>query len=91
IAQEALGNALRHSSATSISITLSGSDEGLTLLVVDDGRGIVDEAVDARGLGLHTMEYRAKVIGADFSINSVPGEGTRVRCHVPRLGMAAKT
>ena len=84
IAQEALGNALRHSAASLISISLSGSDEGLTLIISDDGRGLGHQTADSRGLGLHTMEYRAKVIGGEFSIKSVPGKGTVVTCRVPR-------
>jgi signal transduction histidine kinase len=84
IAQEALGNALRHSAAKLIVIKLSGNTEGLRLTISDDGKGLVDRVIDSRGLGLHTMEYRAKIIGADFSIESAPGHGTKVTCYVSR-------
>jgi len=83
IAQEALGNAVRHARADRISVRLTGSDGLLTLRVQDDGAGF-DRGGVTGGLGLRTMTYRSHVIGGDLDISSEPGTGTRIECRVPR-------
>jgi signal transduction histidine kinase len=59
------------------------------LEVADDGRGFdaVSEPADAGGLGLHTMRDRVTELGGQLTIDSAPGEGTRVRASFP-LGEA---
>src|SRR3954466_5110394 len=59
IAQEALGNAVRHAEATRIQVRL----EGLTLTVTDDGIGFDPSAVRGQRLGLTSMQERATEIG----------------------------
>ncbi|WP_170157225.1 sensor histidine kinase [Roseimicrobium gellanilyticum] len=88
IAQEALGNALRHSGANTISITLDGDDQALELSVVDNGRGIQNATTRGNGMGLRTMEYRARSMNAEFSVAPLPQGGTSVRCRVPRFRTA---
>lgn len=80
IAQEAATNALRHGDAERIELTLSGSDQYVRLQIRDDGRGFDPKSVHAEGLGLRTMEYRARLMGAELSINSVREKGTTVTC-----------
>src|SRR3954470_23213677 len=76
IAQEALGNALRHSGATCITVSLCGS----TLTVRDNGCGFDPEGPEVRGqrLGLTSMEERATELGGTLTITSTLGEGTTV-------------
>lgn len=82
IAQEALRNVALHSGATAASVVLSG--ENLTLTVIDDGRGFdPTQAIKSTGLGLVSMEERARLAGAVVSIDSVPGEGTTVSARIP--------
>lgn len=82
IAQEALRNVSLHSGATSSSVVLSG--ENLTLNVIDNGRGFSPaQAMKSKGLGLVSMEERARLAGAIVSIESVPGEGTTVSAQIP--------
>ncbi|HWK28518.1 MAG TPA: GAF domain-containing sensor histidine kinase [Solirubrobacter sp.] len=84
IAQEALGNALRHAGATRIDVGLHASDGTLTLVVADDGCGF-DPSGEVRGqrLGLTSMEERATELGGTLRIASTPGAGTTVRLEVP--------
>ena len=83
IAQEAVNNAVKHSRADQIRITLESSSEDVELLVEDDGRGIDQEQMDQfSGMGLRIMRYRANLIGASFQLGGNPGEGTNLRCHV---------
>jgi two-component system, NarL family, sensor histidine kinase NreB len=80
IAQEAVNNAVRHSHANRISITLARAGARLRLCVQDNGRGL-PQPTDARhGLGLGTMEFRARLIGANLEIASDPGNGVEVNC-----------
>jgi len=71
IIREAVFNAARHGKAKNIMITISKGASHLDVTITDDGDGIA-EAVQHQGMGLHTMKYRAKAIGASLSIT--PGE-----------------
>lgn len=83
IAQEALNNAAKHSSAKTIAVELEESGGELTLSVRDDGRGF-DPAAAPRGRwGMTTMRERAEAAGGVFSIQSSPGNGTTVRATIP--------
>ncbi len=82
IAQEALSNAVKHGGARHIRVKISGTDHLLTLSVADDGRGFVREGESNDGMGLKTMHYRAKLIGAELCINARPG-GVTVICNLP--------
>ncbi len=79
VAQEALHNALRHAHARHIVIALHGDGDALTLHVRDDGRGLPERSRDS-GLGLSTLAYRARAIGASLRIDTAPGQGTAVEC-----------
>jgi PAS domain S-box-containing protein len=83
IAQEAIGNAVKHGHAKTIVISLKGLDGEVTLTVKDDGVGFRQEGRAIEGMGLRIMEYRADMIGAMLRIDSVEGKGTTVAC---RLG-----
>jgi signal transduction histidine kinase len=82
VAQEALHNALRHSGASEVSVTLSRMAGRLVLVISDDGTGF-DPALAAGGLGLAFMRERATVAGGVLRVRSGPGKGTRIRLAVP--------
>jgi len=84
IAQEAVNNAAKHSGAEHIDITLTADDNRLCLRVADDGVGLPAERSD--GMGLHIMEYRARMIGATLEIGRGPTGGTVVTCWIPKQG-----
>ncbi|MDP3179788.1 MAG: substrate-binding domain-containing protein, partial [Spirochaetaceae bacterium] len=84
IAQEALGNALRHSRAKEIKVGLYMDREYATVEVGDDGVGLPAYGGEEGGMGLHILKYRANVIGGELRIRSNE-EGTTVSCRVPRL------
>jgi signal transduction histidine kinase len=91
IAQEALSNAVRHAHANRIAIELRGTDGELILQVDDDGVGL-PTTLPGGGMGLWTMEYRARMLGGELTVAPAPGSGTRVTCRVPRSagGLAAQ-
>jgi len=94
IAQEALHNAVKHSCASRVIVSLEVTENAVVVSVKDDGIGFaqggcrVRESELSGGLGMHTMQYRARIIGATLDFESVLGCGTRVICRVPkrRLG-----
>lgn len=84
IAQEAVTNAIRHGKPKRISIELKLSDARLTLRVSDNGVGYAGEAASPRGMGIQTMLYRARMIGATLSVARRRPSGTIVACTLPR-------
>ncbi len=82
VAQEALQNALRHSGASAISVSLSRTPRRVVLEVSDDGTGF-DPGIASGGLGLASMRERAAAVGGVLRVSSAPGAGTQVRLAVP--------
>jgi signal transduction histidine kinase len=79
IAQEAMLNAVQHSGARTLNVTLDSTRTRLRLLVDDDGAGFDDEGEAPIGhYGLVGMKERAAQIGARFELTSEPGRGTSV-------------
>jgi two-component system sensor kinase FixL len=92
IAQEAVTNALRHAEASKMWIRLAESEDGVELVVKDDGRGLAREESTVRrgrGLGHRLMAMRAERIGGILDMTSRPGRGTTVRCLVGRTTPSA--
>jgi signal transduction histidine kinase len=82
IAQEAVSNAVRHSGAQKIQITLDEKDGATTLTIQDDGTGISTKPATGRGMGLRTMRYRASLIDATLEFGESPGGGAQVVCRL---------
>ena len=77
VAQEALSNAVQHSEASSIAVTLRRRGTAVDLQVSDDGRGFSFAAAES-GLGISGMHERALLVDGEVEIHSRPGEGTTV-------------
>ena len=83
IAQEALNNALKHATATTVTVSLRRADEQIMLEISDNGKGFaVEAATDQGGLGLGTMRERAEQLGGTLTIQAAPGQGATVRVQV---------
>jgi PAS domain S-box-containing protein len=83
IAQEAVGNALRHARPQHIRLSLLTEPNGLRLRIKDDGIGIQSGPDQSDGLGLRIMKYRAELIGGVLQITPSQGGGTVVTCTLP--------
>ena len=83
IAQEAVGNALKHGNARRIDLLLAAKGHSVTLAVTDNGLGMPATLPRRTGMGLRIMRYRAEVMGGAFSVQPNPRGGTRVECTVP--------
>jgi signal transduction histidine kinase len=80
IAQEAVRNALTHGRADQIEIGLEWLDNSGLLSIRDNGVGFPEDGRDHDGIGLRTMDYRARAIGGSLSVARRPEGGTLVAC-----------
>jgi signal transduction histidine kinase/streptogramin lyase len=80
IAQEGLNNALKHAAASSVGVYLRQDKGQVEMEIVDDGVGFDPGLIqDSAGLGLMSIQERVKLLGGKVTIDSEPGEGTRIR------------
>jgi len=85
IAQEALNNIVKHSRAKNVLLELRECDGHVELRVEDDGVGMpAGRTETGSGMGLHIMDYRARIIGGSLRIEARPGGGTVISCLVPK-------
>ena len=88
VSQEAIGNAVRHSGATRIEVSLHRAGDRFELAVTDDGSGFTFDQ-STSGLGLGGMRERAILVGGELDIESRSGHGTTIRLSVPAREEAA--
>jgi signal transduction histidine kinase len=81
VAEEALHNALRHSGAANVAVSLRVEDSTLICEIADDGSGI--DVAAARGLGLISMRERAARVKGKLKVSPGPHKGTVVLLEVP--------
>jgi len=87
ITQEALNNIVKHSGADFARIVLKFNEKSVSLLIEDSGRGFRLSAVEKgkSHIGLSSMSERTALIGGRLSIESRPGNGTRISVEVPKI------
>jgi PAS domain S-box-containing protein len=84
VLQEALHNAVKHSSVSHFGVELCGTSDAVHLTVRDSGIGFNPEAaMKGHGLGLTSMRERLKLVDGQFSIESQPMRGTAIYAYVP--------
>ncbi|MCX4662999.1 GAF domain-containing protein [Streptomyces sp. SID4919] len=85
VSQEALHNALRHSGAGQVDVSLDPRGKGALLRIRDDGGGFEPRTVRRAGrhLGLVSMRDRTAGVGGRLTVESAPGEGTTITMEVP--------
>jgi two-component system, NarL family, sensor histidine kinase UhpB len=86
IVQEAVNNAIKHAHAQCINVHLLTDNEGLRLMICDDGVGMQIETVDqTRHFGLLGMRERVQALHGQFKVISQPdaGRGTTLEIRLP--------
>lgn len=88
ITQEAINNAIKYANSTHILVTISHSDNLLSITVSDNGKGFDKSSLKPKpdkdgGMGLTFMQERINYINGRLFINSAPNQGTRVTLNVP--------
>ena len=79
VVKEALHNAVKHSGATEITLSVQLQNDLLHLSIADNGRGFSSPKENALADGLRNMRQRAADLGGHCTIESQPGTGTNVR------------
>ena len=89
IIREALNNVRKHSKASQVSIVIEAGEDGVDLIVQDDGSGFpfsgaysLDE-LELLRLGPRSIKRRVRTLGGDLTIHSRPPLGSTVRVHIP--------
>ena len=82
VVQEALSNAVRHSSASRVGVDVSSTVEGLTVSIHDNGCGF-DLNRKSDGLGLVFIRQRADALRGQMLVQSTQGAGTQVVLQIP--------
>jgi len=82
IIQEALSNVARHSHARKVDLSLDFSKSKVDLIIRDNGTGF-DKATRMNGIGLQSMQERARMINGRLTITTAPGQGTVIHLTVP--------
>jgi signal transduction histidine kinase len=80
IAQEAVGNAVKHGKATIVDVSLEETDQWVRLSIVDNGAGLSGESTKDSGRGVRTMTVRAKLVGGTLSMRPSKFGGVEVSC-----------
>lgn len=78
IIQEFFTNSIKHSKANELNVELNYKENELEMFINDDGIGFSSDTIK-EGIGIQSMRNRAELIGVEFSLNSMPNEGTRLR------------
>ncbi len=85
VTQEAVNNAIKYADANYILVTINYTDDLLSVVIDDDGKGFDSSIIDSPpknssdgGMGVFFMKERISYINGRLFINSSPGEGTRV-------------
>ena len=84
IVREGLSNALRHSRATRITVSLGRLIGSIRLTIIDNGIGFNTGSVQGVGHGLENMAARAQKVGGLFAVRSELGKGTRILLDLPK-------
>lgn len=83
ITREAVSNSLKHSEASTVSVSLQEHGTQLRLAIDDDGVGFDPERWRARGHGLRNIAARTQQIGGTLHVMSQPQHGTHILVHFP--------
>ncbi|MEL6559083.1 MAG: ATP-binding protein [Bacteroidota bacterium] len=87
IVQELISNALKHAEASTLSISLTGIEEGniISILVEDDGKGFSPNASakGSNGIGLNSLKEMIQKLDGEINIDSQPERGTVISIDIP--------
>jgi two-component system CheB/CheR fusion protein len=83
VAQEAVTNAVKHSGAKNVMISLNRDSKHICVSVQDDGKGFGTGKRPKKGLGLHMMRYRANALGGELKIERRRTGGMDITCVIP--------
>jgi len=75
-----VNNAITHGRGRRIEISLSFRKRGGILSIRDDGVGISKKSLEGKSIGMHSMDYRSRLIGGSLQVQRLARCGTAVTC-----------
>ena len=85
VVQEGLTNICKHAEATTVNLYLKSTQDGLALLLQDNGKGFHLDA-NRSGFGLQGMQERVSALGGHLQIKSHPNQGCRITALFSEVG-----
>jgi len=89
VIQEFIQNSLKHSGCDLITINVIEKQNGLSVLLADNGKGFEPTGLQANGIGLSNMKRRIKMIGGTFELTSRVGLGTTLEFFIDHKNLFA--
>jgi len=83
VMQELLTNTIKHAGAKNVAITLSHKDDLLTLDYADDGKGLDEQVIRNKGIGMYNIESRLSMVHAKFTMGNAGQKGFNIHIQVP--------
>lgn len=85
IIREAIHNIVKHAKATQVQISIKREDEGVRVVIADNGIGFIEEEIEESGNGLLNFRQRAKESYITFDLKSTPSVGTTISMFIPEF------
>ncbi len=83
ITQELVNNAIKHSNGSQVIVQLSASNEWVTLIVEDNGKGFDLSSKDGKGMGLESLNNRVQYLKGRMDVRSEEGKGVSILIEFP--------
>ncbi len=87
IAQESVSNSVRHGKATAIRLVVTTDHQMVRMAVEDNGTGFPVNGARPEGIGMHVMQYRARVLGGELQCGNLSPTGAVVEVTYPSSNM----
>jgi signal transduction histidine kinase len=91
VMQESLTNIARHAKAENVEVILQERDDGLMLMITDDGEGFDNSKVKQTSYGLAGIHERLLAVGGELEISSELQKGTRIIARLPTVEMSKES
>lgn len=85
IIREAIHNIVKHAQATHVQISIKREEEGVHIVIMDNGVGFIEAEIEESGNGLLNFRQRAQESYITFDLNSTPSVGTTISMFIPEF------
>jgi signal transduction histidine kinase len=89
--QELLANTIKHAGAKNVTISINKKGNDIAIQYKDDGNGSDITSKTAKGMGMHNIESRLNMIGAQYEIETASGKGFIVNIMLPQSSLSKTT
>ncbi|BDQ11458.1 ATP-binding protein [Sediminibacterium sp. TEGAF015] len=83
VIQESVNNVIKHAMATHLDISINQSEDGIDVMIEDNGKGFENGLIHKEGIGLSNIKSRIHYLGGTVEWNTSLGNGTLVAIYIP--------